>query len=112
MLLALTASVPIAHPAPTTLAALDPKVIAYYPATGGWTTMWKHWDPARYRADFARIAALDANTVRVFVPVDLCNATHGQLAIQPNGGVTVEAEGGAFSNAACFTSLDGVSFAP
>jgi hypothetical protein len=71
VLLALTASVPIAHPAPTTLAALDPKVIAYYPATGGWTTMWKHWDPARYRADFARIAALDANTVRIFVPVDL-----------------------------------------
>jgi hypothetical protein len=24
----------------------------------------------------------------------------------------VEAEGGAFSNAACFTSLDGASFAP
>ena len=28
------------------------------------------------------------------------------------GVVTVQAEGGAFSNAACFTSLDGVSFAP
>jgi hypothetical protein len=47
----------------------------------------------------------------VFVPVDLCNATHGVLQIEPTGVVTVEAEGGAFSNAACFTSLDGASFA-
>ncbi len=48
----------------------------------------------------------------VFVPVDLCNATNGRLQIEPTGVVTVQAEGGAFSNAACFTSLDGVSFAP
>ena len=47
----------------------------------------------------------------VFVPVDLCNAANGRLQIEPTGVVTVEAEGGAFSNAACFTSLDGVSFA-
>src|SRR5580700_804038 len=47
----------------------------------------------------------------VYVPVDLCNATNGRLFIQHNGVVTVEAEGGTFSNAACFTSLDGVSFA-
>ncbi len=47
----------------------------------------------------------------MFVPVDLCNATNGRLQIEPTGVVTVEAEGGAFSNAACFTSLDGVSFA-
>jgi hypothetical protein len=48
----------------------------------------------------------------VFVPLDLCNATNGRLQIEPTGVVTVEAEGGAFSNAACFTSLDGASFAP
>jgi hypothetical protein len=48
----------------------------------------------------------------VFVPVDLCNATNGRLQIDPSGTVTVEAEGSAFSNAACFTSLDGASFAP
>ena len=48
----------------------------------------------------------------VFVPVDLCDATNGRLQITPSGAVTVEAEGGAFSNAACFTSLDGVSFGP
>jgi hypothetical protein len=34
------------------------------------------------------------------------------LAQDPAGVVTVQAEGGTFSNAACFTSLDGVSFAP
>jgi hypothetical protein len=47
----------------------------------------------------------------VFVPVDLCVSTNGRLHIQTSGAVTVEAEGGTFSNAACFTSLDGVSFA-
>ena len=46
----------------------------------------------------------------VFVPVDLCNATNGRMFIQHNGVVSVEAEGGTFSNAQCFTSLDGVSF--
>jgi hypothetical protein len=48
----------------------------------------------------------------VFVPVGLCTATNGRLQIEPTGVVTVQAEGGAFSNAACFTSLDGVAFAP
>jgi hypothetical protein len=48
----------------------------------------------------------------VFVPVDLCNATNGRLFIQHNGVVSVEAEGGTFSNAQCFTSLDGASFIP
>jgi hypothetical protein len=48
----------------------------------------------------------------VFVAVDLCNATNGRLQIEPTGVVSVQAEGGAFSNAACFTSLDGASFAP
>ena len=48
----------------------------------------------------------------VFVPVDLCNAANGRLQIEPTGAVTVQADSGAFSNAACFTSLDGVSFGP
>jgi hypothetical protein len=51
-------------------------------------------------------------TTVVFIPVDLCNATNGRLQIQPSGVVTVQAQGSAFSNAACFTSLDGASFAP
>jgi hypothetical protein len=48
----------------------------------------------------------------VYVPVDLCNATKGRLVIQPSGVVSIEAEGGTFANARCFTSLEGVSFAP
>jgi hypothetical protein len=48
----------------------------------------------------------------VFVPVDLCDAANGRLQIEPTGVVTVEAEGGAFSNATCFTSLGGAWFAP
>lgn len=56
--------------APPSLAALDPKVISYYPATGGWTTMWSNWSPARYRSDLAHIAALGATSVRIIVPAD------------------------------------------
>jgi hypothetical protein len=56
--------------APPSLASLDPKVISYYPATGGWTTMWSNWDPARYRSDLAHIAALGATSVRIIVPAD------------------------------------------
>jgi hypothetical protein len=48
----------------------------------------------------------------VYVAVDLCNATNGRLFIEPSGVVTVQAEGSAFGNAQCFTSLDGASFAP
>ncbi len=40
---------------------------------------------------------------QVYVPVDLCNATNGRIQIEPNGVVAVEAEGGVFSNAQCFT---------
>jgi hypothetical protein len=46
---------------------------------------------------------------KVYVAVDMCDATNGRLAIAPNGTVTVEAESG-FGNASCFTSLEGVSF--
>src|SRR6266700_3189540 len=45
----------------------------------------------------------------VYVKVDLCNATNGRLHITPSGVVDVEAEGSNFSNAQCFTSLDGAS---
>ena len=46
----------------------------------------------------------------VNVPVDMCNATPGELNIAPSG-VTQVISGGANSDATCFTSLDGVSFA-
>lgn len=45
----------------------------------------------------------------VYIPVDQCNATKGRLHIVPTGQVTVQAEG-SYSNAQCFTSLDGVAF--
>jgi hypothetical protein len=48
----------------------------------------------------------------VYIPIDLCNATNGRLLIEPTGAVFVQAEGGTFSNAQCFTSLDGASFSP
>jgi hypothetical protein len=71
VLLVLAHAASASSTSPASLASLDPKVVSYFPATGGWTTMWTHWDPARYRADFGRIAALDANTVRIIVPADL-----------------------------------------
>jgi hypothetical protein len=48
----------------------------------------------------------------IFIPADLCSGNNGRLDIQPTGAVTVEAENGDFSQAQCFTSLDGASFAP
>jgi hypothetical protein len=45
----------------------------------------------------------------VYVAVDLCDANNGRLIIYPSGEVYVEAET-TFSQAACFTSLDGASF--
>ena len=68
ILLAVGAQAAVA--APPSLAALDPKVISYYPATGGWTTMWDAWDPALYSTDLGHIAALGATTVRIIVPAN------------------------------------------
>jgi hypothetical protein len=53
----------------------------------------------------------DRPVTKVYVPVDMCGATNGRLSIAPSGVVTVQAEGPVWSNAQCFTSLDGVSFA-
>jgi hypothetical protein len=46
----------------------------------------------------------------VYVPLDLCDGSKGRLDIDPSGNVSVQAET-AFSNAQCFTSLEGASFA-
>jgi endo-1,4-beta-mannosidase len=43
------------------------KEVNYYPATGGWTYMWSHFDPTVIDRDFARIRGLGANTVRIFI---------------------------------------------
>jgi hypothetical protein len=47
----------------------------------------------------------------VYIAVDLCNGNNGRLDIQPDGVVTVQAENNDFTQAQCFTSLDGASFA-
>jgi hypothetical protein len=46
----------------------------------------------------------------VYVKADLCAGVAGRLWITPRGSVTVQAAG-PWSDAQCFTSLDGVSFA-
>ena len=48
----------------------------------------------------------------VFISVDLCSGNNGRLNILPDGVVAVAAENGDFTQAQCFTSLDGASFAP
>jgi hypothetical protein len=60
---------------------------------------------------FTTLPAPFRPTTDVYVPVDLCGATNGRIHIVPSGVVDVEAEGGTFSNAQCFTSLDGAWFA-
>jgi endo-1,4-beta-mannosidase len=45
----------------------DLKEVNYYPAAAGWTYMWSRFDLAAIDRDFARIRALDANTVRIFI---------------------------------------------
>jgi hypothetical protein len=45
----------------------------------------------------------------VYLPLDECDATYGELIISPAGDVSISAEFD-YSNAQCFTSLDGVWF--
>lgn len=47
----------------------------------------------------------------VYAPVALCGGNNGRLDIYPSGIVQVEAEGGTWSHAQCYTSLDGAWFA-
>jgi hypothetical protein len=45
----------------------------------------------------------------VYLPIDLCAARKGRLLIQPTGDAFVSAEG-VFSDAQCFTSLEGATY--
>ena len=45
----------------------DLKEVNYYPASDAWTYMWSRFDPGVIDRDFARIRALGANTVRIFI---------------------------------------------
>jgi hypothetical protein len=42
--------------------------------------------------------------------VDMCNGQKGRIRITPGGIVNVETLAGRFSDAQCFTSLEGASF--
>jgi len=46
-----------------------------------------------------------------YVNVDLCNAVKGRLIIVPNGTVSVQEPTGVLTDAQCFTSLEGATFA-
>jgi hypothetical protein len=43
------------------------RLVDYFPASDGWGSMWSNWRASRIETDFARIAALNANGVRVIV---------------------------------------------
>ncbi|MDH6132181.1 hypothetical protein P3T37_001566 [Kitasatospora sp. MAA4] len=40
-------------------------LLNYYPSAAPWTALWTDWDPDRIGADFAAIAGLGANAVRI-----------------------------------------------
>ena len=60
---------PTVRKSPATLESrvLDLKEVNYYPAADGRTYMWSRFDPTVIDRDFARIRALGANTVRIFI---------------------------------------------
>lgn len=41
------------------------RLMNYFPSAHAWTYMWTAWDPATIQQDFARIAAMNFNTVRI-----------------------------------------------
>jgi hypothetical protein len=46
------------------------KEVSYYPARNAWSNMWTHWNASVLDADFARIASLRANAVRLILPAE------------------------------------------
>jgi endo-1,4-beta-mannosidase len=60
---------PTVQKSPATLASRvrGLKEVNYYPAAAGHTYMWSRFDPTAIDRDFARIHALGANTVRIFI---------------------------------------------
>lgn len=48
--------------------------------------------------------------VTVYLPIDLCSGAKGRLVITSSGNATVVADNGVWSDAQCFTSLEGVTF--
>ena len=55
-------------PAGPTSRMLDQlRLVNYYPSTGGWNLMWTRWNPTKIDHDFARIAGLGGNAVRIII---------------------------------------------
>jgi hypothetical protein len=54
----------------------DLKLMDYYPSNAAWTYMWTKWNPARVDGDFAKIAALGANSVRLNIEPDTFGFPH------------------------------------
>ena len=52
------------------------RLIDYFPASAGWGSMWWNWNAAQIDSDFARIAALHANTVRIVVSASAFRFPH------------------------------------
>ena len=94
--------------------------------SNGWTNAPYNTRPAAVRNDAGIVklqGALSGGTIntlftlptnlrptsQVYIPVDLCNARKGRLAINPNGVTSVHTFGW-LDDARCFTSLEGVSF--
>jgi hypothetical protein len=67
MALAATSASPSVHvPSPAVNIRLkNVKLMNYYPSRFPWGAMWVHWDRGQLNADFVKIAALNANTVRL-----------------------------------------------
>jgi hypothetical protein len=60
----------------------DVRSISYFPARGGWTLMWTHFDAEAIDRDFARVAWLRANTVRVIFPARVVGYPEPDAAMQ------------------------------
>jgi Cellulase (glycosyl hydrolase family 5) len=43
------------------------RLVDYFPSARGWASMWSEWSASQTSTDFARVAALDGNCVRVIV---------------------------------------------
>jgi hypothetical protein len=69
------------------------------------------WNKSAASAQPFVIPALYRPVKNVFVKTSLCGDGNGQLDISPDGSVSIGVEGGGgLGEAACFTSLDGVSY--
>ena len=52
-------------PSPLASQLADLHLMDYYPSDAAWTYMWTKWNPTRVDADFAKIKAIGANSVRL-----------------------------------------------